>query len=528
MKKFLLLLLLPLHILAQPREKVVETQVSEVTVYLRGAQITRTGRTALSAGVTELVFPSLANNIQPTSLQVSGEGNFTILSANFRVNYLRAQQNDPVTQMLEDSVEMLQYELEQLNNREFSFQQEVELILANKNFKGANEEVDAIDLEDMADFFRRRLEETRNLITEVKLRQKEVQEDLTRVRNQLGHRQGEGIPSGEVVVKVNAPAYSTASIVLTYYNPNAGWSPLYDLRAQGLRQPVKMDYKANVWQRTGIDWEDVALMLSTGNPSVNKTKPDLYTWYLNPYNPPPAPAARGAAKAEDQVVIEYAEPLVGESALYASNYTMMEENQLSTTFRISVPYTITSREEPQQVLIQQYQLPATYQYAAVPKLSSDAFLLAEVTGWEEYNLLPGEANLFFEGAYVGQSFINPDQVEDTLSLSLGRDKNIVIEREQIRTMEDEKFFGSKVEKEFIYQITVRNTKSQPIDIEVKDHLPVPQHKDIKLEVEELGGAERNVENGFLTWNLSIPAGEKKTVRYSYQVTYPQDMTLPGL
>src|SRR5204862_4822112 len=128
---------------------------------------------------------------------------------------------------------------------------------------------------------------------------------------------------------------------------------------------------------------------------------------------------------------------------------------LNTEFDIALPYSVNSSNKPTLVDIRNYEMKADYQYSVAPKLDADAFLMARATGWEEFSLLPGEANVFFEGTFVGKSFIDPNNIKDTLSISLGRDKRIVVKREKLKDFSSRKLIGTNQKESYAYEISVR-------------------------------------------------------------------------
>src|SRR5690606_17747459 len=110
--------------------------------------------------------------------------------------------------------------------------------------------------------------------------------------------------------------------------------------------------------------------------------------------------------------------------------TVQVENQTAVEFEINMPYTVASDNKSYTLDLERYELPAYYEYYSVPKVNRDAFLMAYVVDWEKYNLLDGEASIYFEDAYVGKSLIDARYIADTLSISLGRDKNVAVKREK--------------------------------------------------------------------------------------------------
>jgi uncharacterized protein (TIGR02231 family) len=212
-----------------------------------------------------------------------------------------------------------------------------------------------------------------------------------------------------------------------------------------------------------------------------------------------------------------------------ADYTTQNENQLSATFDIDIPYDIAPTGKQHSVTLKEYTIPARYKYYAVPKVDPDAFLMAEITDYEKLNLLPGEANIIFENMYVGKSFIDPNATSDTLNLSVGRDKKVIVKREKITDVAaGVKFLGNQKKQTFTYEIRVRNAKKEAVNLLLKDQFPVSTDKNMEVELLESSDAAVNAETGVLTWKLTIEPGETKKVRLSYSVKYPKDKIIANL
>jgi len=299
-----------------------------------------------------------------------------------------------------------------------------------------------------------------------------------------------------------------------------------------------LSYKANVYQSTGEEWKNVRLKLSTANPTLGGLKPELYTWYLDFYQPierslqgrvagvsvrgkrsidAPAPAALDPEVREEE-----------KSAETAADFVQTIQTSLNTEFDISMPYTVLSSNKPTLVDIRNHEIKADYIYSAAPKLDADAFLMARATGWEEFSLLPGEANVFFEGTFVGKTFIDPNSIKDTLSISLGRDKRIVVKREKLKDFSSRKTIGANQRDTRAYEISVRNTKSDPIKIIIEDQIPVSSNNQIEITTQDLGGAKYNKDTGKLMWEFTLQPNETKKVVYKFEIKYPKDRVIAGL
>ena len=211
-----------------------------------------------------------------------------------------------------------------------------------------------------------------------------------------------------------------------------------------------------------------------------------------------------------------------------NDYTTIEEQELNVSFDIDIPYDILSNGKAHSVSLKDIKIPATYKYYAAPKVEKEAFLLAELNDYAKYNLLPGEANIVFEGMYVGKTTINPNQTQDTLNLSLGRDKKISIKRERITDKSGTKFLSSYKEQTFTYDITVRNNKKEEINMLLKDQYPLSTDKEITVELLDKDGAKANEETGILSWEIKLRPNETKKYRISYKVKYPKDKIIGNL
>ena len=318
---------------------------------------------------------------------------------------------------------------------------------------------------------------------------------------------------------------SSVNLKINYITNNASWTPFYDLRADNINSPINLLYKAKVVQNTGIDWKKVKLTLSSGNPNQNNTAPILQAWFLR-YGNLNYSYQNDDVQLNEVVISAYAKKDKAASSI--SNYTTINENQLNVSFDIDIPYDILSNGKAHSVALKELKLPATYKYYAVPKAEKEAFLLAEIKEYSKFNLLPGEANIIFEGMYVGKTNINPNQTSDTLNLSMGRDKKIAVNREKIADKSGTKFFSSYKEQTFTYEITVKNNKKEAIDLLLKDQYPISTDKEITIELTDNGKAKVNTETGILTWDTKLNAGETKKYRISYKVKYPKDKIISNL
>jgi hypothetical protein len=204
------------------------------------------------------------------------------------------------------------------------------------------------------------------------------------------------------------------------------------------------------------------------------------------------------------------------------DYVSVNDNELNVTFEIDLPYDVPTNGKEQQVALKDFTVPAQFKYFTAPRVDKDAYLLADIADWESLNLLPGEANIIFEGTYIGKTMIDPNATLDTLNFTLGKDKRVVVTREKLKDFSSVKFLGSNKKQVFTYEITVKNNKKEKVNMMLKDQYPLSTNKDIEVELLETSRAGNNTELGILNWSVELAPGESKKFRVSYSVKYPKD------
>jgi uncharacterized protein (TIGR02231 family) len=543
---FIIALFLCSAMAGQQNEIKTDSKITSVTVFLSGAQVTHEARVSVPAGSRTIVFENLTQYINKSSLQIKANNEaITILSVGHKVNYLKSHENDKRVVELKDSLEKIRFKLDIRNSHEIVYKEEKSMLLANKSIKGEQNGVDIEDLMDMADFYRERLQDIETKLLDIKTSKRNLNKTISRLIKELKSANSQqGKYTSDVIVKVAAKVKSTTKFELSYITNHASWSPKYDIRTKDINEPIALTYKAEVAQNTGFDWKKVNITLSTGNPAINNTQPAINPWYLAYYNE--YKAKKNRSKGRKQYAQAYVEVLsddynnqessledqdkmfYSEVGLTSADFTSVTQSNVNTTFKIALPYTIKSNGESELIEIQNYDLPVGYQYFAAPKADKDAFLLANIIEWGDYYLLPGYANVYFEGTYIGESYLNTNTTDDTLAVSMGRDKGIVISREKIKDFCKNARFAGKKKSTRGYEIKVRNNKPKAIEIEVVDQIPMSRIKEIEVEMLENSSAEYDETTGKLVWRLTIQPGETVEISFKFQVKYPKDKNLSNL
>lgn len=533
------LLLIAANVHAQIKQKAT---IEHITVFLSGAEIENTAKLTLPQGESEVLFTNIAGNIVQQSISV-GVGNGVIVqSATAQNDYLVSNNLSPKAQGIKDSIDFLSQQNESLADKKSVLNEQLAVIKENRKVSGSNTGLSVLELQKLLDLINAKmnglLEEGHALDRKIN----KTNERLALLNKQLDEeRRKDFQPGGQLLVKFYSSVATMANVTISYVTPNASWTPSYDLRVDKINTPVKLIYKANIVQNSGVKWDNVKLSLSTGNPNEGAEAPLMNPWYLSFYQPQPRNNYSNKAKMLNAAPVTEMNAFRSEGDIYGvggaldatkkesiGDYVQIDNSGINTTFDIDLNYTIPSDGQEHLVAVKDYELPATYRYYVAPKLDRDAFLQARVTNWEDLNLMPASTNIFYEGAYVGQGYIDMRNVKDTLNLSLGRDKKIIVRRENDKNYRSVKTIGTNIRRSYGYTIEVRNTKKENIDLVVLEQFPISNDKDIVIEDKEASGAKINEETGAVQWDLSLKGSELKTLKLNYSVKYPKDKSIGNL
>ncbi|WP_051287361.1 DUF4139 domain-containing protein [Algoriphagus mannitolivorans] len=595
------------------KETRLNNQIESVTLFLSSAQVFEKAFGSIPAGESILEVKGLSPYLDEKSIQVKGQGNFTIQAVNRRLDFLSEKEVSEQVQALEKKIEEIQKGKILAQNRIEVLANKASLLSANKDLGGSQSGPTMAELRAALDFFDAEL--TKITTEELQLKSKIVESDreLERLRNQIKAIQESKNKATSVVrIRVKAPAAGQASFQLNYLVANAGWYPKYDVRVKTVKEPLQLNYKAEVYQNTGVDWNNVKLRFSNANPNQSGQAPELDKWELNyarfttvnkfsvpqmpgtisgvvvDMNGSPIPGASVLVKGttigtatdfngrytltlptnaqslvfsfvgygtqemsvrgrstlnvslveDSQALQEVVVTGFGASekrSVTGANVTLrgtstadaaplmtsFVENQTTVEIEVAEPYTIKTNGERTLVDLKGYEIPANYRYTAIPKLDKDAFLLAEISDWSQYALLEGESNLYFEDGFVGRSILDAAALQDTLMISMGRDRSIVMQREKVDQFSKKRTIGSNITESRGYEITLKNNKSQPVTLLVKDQIPVSVNSAITVTPGELSQGKLDPQTGIVTWEITLSPGEQRKLSLQYEVKYPK-------
>ncbi len=520
-------LLLVSNAFAQEKEIKVDSKITEVLVYLNGASVHRQANVSIAAGRTSLKFMGLSAGIDPKSIQAGISGNAKIISTSHEKDFLNSKKESAKIKQLKDSLDNLILRLNYVKSEKDVYEQEKKLLADNSARIGEGGGVKTAELTTATAFYRTKLKELNDKLLKISLEEMSLSRQIEKYNSQLGElTTKEKMSSSNVLLIVESVGAEQIKLDLIYLTGVAAWVPKYDIRTSGAGSPVHFEYRAEIFNGTGEDWDKVKLTLSTNDPTLKMEKPELEAWGLGfNYNKRGKVRQNVTSGGEGslstmQMRVDGTGNVVNKEV--AVSYSEVEVTDVNAEFSIKNVSSVASDGLPYIVDISEYDLAASYNYYCVPKVDKNVFLIAKVVGWESLNLIEGDASVYLDGIYLGKSYIDTKYSSDTLDIFLGRDHKVVVNRVKKQDYAEERYIGTSRKESFIYYIDIRNTNSAPITIEVIDQIPIAQENEISVTVKDISDAVKDDLSGKLTWNLTIQPAETKKLVVAFSVKYPRN------
>jgi uncharacterized protein (TIGR02231 family) len=548
---FFLVLLMQTFMLKASVQKTAEAKVDRATVFLQGAMLYSSASFSLSQGINECVFLHTSPFADQGSVTASGKGNFTIMEVHHAIDYPEPKQKKSGThpmlkslKLLNDSIEEITAVMDELTDRLQILTNEKNLIQNNRLLKGETKRDTLALVKEAVEFYRARLNNISAEQAKLKKQQRQWSEQLALMQQRAAayneliaaveDPEPQRNPLYKIIVSVLAQAPVQAEITISYFVQNAGWSPVYDLKAASGSKSMSVVQSAKVFQNSGLDWNQTRLTLSTGQPQTSLEKPVLSSSYLsllfqrNRTAVVSGDMSKGLFAPDRPQILSSKQESVDDVADYSFDYTTTSDRAVLTEYDIKLKYNISSNNKAHWVSIQEKELKAAMEYATAPVQDQGVFLMAHLTGWESLDLLSGPARVFLDGAFVGNTQFNPQSVSDTLSMSLGRDRTWSVSRKKTKEKKSDKILADEKWVTVEYEIQLRNNHTKDAEILLEDRIPLVTQNTISVKLLQSDGAEYNPQTGILKWNKKVKAQESTKVRFSFEVRYPAGASLAGL
>ncbi|MFL5787641.1 MAG: DUF4139 domain-containing protein [Flavisolibacter sp.] len=594
---------------AQIKGLTVESTIQNVTVFTSGARIERLATVSIPMGRSEIIFTDLSNQLNQQSVQLQSDANITLLSVQTTKDFLHAHKMEQQENSYQDKISSLQDKIARDSKQLEVLKNEESMLIKNQEI-GGQTGVKTPELKIALDFQRQRFSEIYQQELQIQKTISDEKFDLSNYSNQRSEisRKKDSV-NYIVTALIESKEPKSIKFHLLYNIKDAGWYPTYDVRLNEVSQPLNILMNANVYQRSGETWKDVALWLSTGSPKDNATPSMLSPWLLNYYDPSVSirsntirgiitgritdesgqpvqyatvtlrgskwntiSDANGYFRIENYNVGEFIEvsavgykskivaarvgyltivlsenvqklqevaitgygisdSLAGRASglVVRGSTSVIQTVGISTqyqpttiVYKIDEKYTIETDNKTSTIGIKHFEIPAFYEYLSIPKTDPSAFLSAKMINWQNYDLQSGEASLYYEGNFLGKTYIDLGIVTDTLNLSLGKDNSIKISRKLVREFSSKKFLGSNRTDSRRYEISVKNTKKLPVTVTINDQIPISTNKEISVEDIKVPEGQLDKSTGIATWTFNLSPNEEKKLSISFNVKYPKE------
>ena len=532
MKKFYyLFVILFLNIIffelnAQFTGNVIKTisKIDNIIIYNSGATVNRIGLVNLKKGTNKIFISNLSPKLISESIQFNVKSNDVIInSISKQANFLGNSFSNTQVIYIEDSIQRIDESIREKTVNLEVYNQGKDLLDQNKSVLKTSREFIIDDLMDLTEYFNQKIKEIQINISKVN---KEIL-DLKKIKTSL-KKQLNSIKSNvnnqvcDIVIQLTCSKDGEFNYELNYNTMQAGWVPSYDFRVKEINSPIKLTYKAKVYQNTNEEWSDIQLSLSTGQLNKSNKAPNFNPQIIrNTTNYRKDTRYSNKSISSMSIEMNDSEDEPNEKSLSSSEYTSVDFSGTQIKYNISLPYSIPSQKSPIFIEIQQLNLNANYDYYCYPKVDKDVFLMCHFEKLSNKNFLPGIGQVYFAGKSIGSTYLDPFSIKKTIDLSLSRDVSIIVERILETKLSSESKVGDNIKIEKSYKITLKNNKNKAVNLVLIDQIPVSNKKSIEVQLMESSEAKHSKNNGKLVWNLKLNPEEIVVKKFSFSVKHPE-------
>ncbi|KIM32688.1 hypothetical protein M408DRAFT_185309 [Serendipita vermifera MAFF 305830] len=523
--------------------KTTESKVHAVTVFQADrAEVVRLCSVDLTAGQNEVEISQLPTVLDEDSIRVDGIGGNAVISD---VIYHPPASND--------SDKKHELAVKDLQKAKTALEQQLEICKKQASIletyagtlKGAD--TTGTKMNEFLDIYSERQASIDVRTTDLNEQIQAVEEQIKKEKEIWNADDESKKRAVRVTVVVYAENDGPAEISLTYLVSNASWTPLYDLRAVvgAEKTSISLQYRATIVQRTGEDWGDVKLTLSTASPQLGSAIPTLQPLWINAINPyrrmvkSAKKGGFGGGGSRMSAPVARLDPNMaamlggggiessGGSAFVHQDAVAME-GAMSTSYIIeglsTIPSDTDATSQAHKVTVAVVDLTADLEWIAVPKEQPSAFLRARVKNTSQYLFLPGRANIFLDDNFVAKSEIEHVSPNETFNCSLGVDPQVKVTyhpRTKKSRLQGGLLSTRTTTTASHQKITVKNNRGTAIPrLLVREQVPVSHDERLKVTLIDPASIEFPNRNTISAGSFKPDkaAGVLKPVRLSKGVT----------
>jgi len=550
--------------LSQAGEISIDSTIKAVTIYPGSAKVIRVSTLKLEAGDNDVIINNLPINLNESSLRVSGEGQGNITLGS--VELLRNFQEDIVQERekaLRQRIEELQEGKREIQDGLIRSRKQIEyidrMVLGSslKERTKNNTEIrigayTSLPLEQWTQAWQTldsatatAQERTRVAEKSLKTYDKQIRK-LKRELQQVAVNQRE---TRTAKLHVKSETATELSLKLSYQISGARWAPVYDADLNTQTGKIELKTLAEISQRTGEDWSNVDVTLSTLRPSAGTQLPHLNSWVLDfmPDMPMPSPvmyeskrfkmeSASGMAQeemdAEETMVTSMMAKRIPKKKRMVQQQSQLISTDFSAEYKVPGVISLSSGSNKRRFSLTAETFDAEVSLASAPRQDPRAMLLAKTKHVGETPLLAGSLSLYRNGNFVGNTFLQQKLSGEEIKLSFGEDDKVKIKflPDPDKKRKDGLLFGKKKVVERHYQLSIHSNHDKPYEISLFDVFPVAAHEDITVKLLGDAPTKKDVEDkkGMVSWERTLNPKQETKLKYGYTVSYPEDKIVPSL
>ena len=527
---------------AQAADIEASSTIDTVTVYPDGATVTRVMKVNVPAGEHVVLARDFPMGLDAASLRVEGDS-----GARIQIGSIDAR--PPAPQPVASTPER-EKKLQALNDEAIAIDDRISAANIRKTFArrfatdaplGLGEESNARPLAEWREAFKAIEEETNRAdetIRGLQARRRDINAEIAILRND---QRTDPPKKLEVRIDLAAQAAAATTLRVSYTVRDARWVPLYDARletgSKEKKAALELVRRAEIVQRTGEDWANVALAVSTVRTAIGGSAPNLNSVIVRYQQPPQMSASmppRPAARTLDSAIPAAGAPPPPQSAAVPApleeRMAVAETGGFQAVFRIPGRVSLGAGEGARSMRISAATVAPDLLVRAAPVVNATAYLEATFKQAEEAPLLPGRVSLYRDGTYVGRGQMALAQKDETVNLGFGADEQVKVTRSTVRKSDSTTGLISTAktdEREF--KITIRNGHAAAVKMTVEEQLPVTENTEIQVEMlaSSTPPTQKDVrdQRGVMAWIMDIPAGETRDIKFGWRVRWPTDKTV---
>ncbi|WP_327270298.1 mucoidy inhibitor MuiA family protein [Streptomyces sp. NBC_01218] len=356
----------------------------------------------------------------------------------------------------------------------------------------------------------------------VKARLTALDEEATQAREAL-FRTEEEPPElvGHIELTVGAAAAGPARLRLSHLVPCALWRPAYRAVLDG--DSLTLETDAMVWQRTGEDWSDVPLTLSTARSASAGEPPRLTEDRLTLRDRPAAERRTVEVELrEEETATLGPAPVLGLPGV--------DDGGEARVLRSPAPVSVPGDGRAHRVPLSAFTADAHAEYVCSPELSPLVTQVVRCDNGSGHALLAGPVDLVRDSGFVGRGTLDFTAPGNPVELAFGSrdDVHVVRETEESRdtTGLTQRTVVTRTVRLHLSRFSAPGERN-PHVVTLLERVPVSEVAAVEVELREeaCSPAPDAIDaDGIARWAISLPPGGRRTVTLAYALSASAKVT----